>query len=117
MDEYRGTCHCGAIAFTFAAQNIAQAMRCNCSICRRHNALLSDFTLLKSALQIHATGGALRRYKFGSKTAMHHFCNVCGVFTFVETRMTPGEYRVNLGCVDTLNLAQLDVIEYDARNL
>ena len=36
MKTYRGSCHCGAIRFTFKGPDkIESGLRCNCSICRR----------------------------------------------------------------------------------
>lgn len=117
MAAFSGRCHCGAIKFSFVANKITQAMRCNCSICRRHGAALSNFTIPASQLDIQAANGALRSYKFGTRTASHHFCNICGVFTFVETRLNPGSYRVNLGCIDDIAIETLEVIDFDASGL
>ena len=40
MNTYRGSCHCGAIRFTFKGPDkIESGLRCNCSICRRRGHL------------------------------------------------------------------------------
>ena len=37
--KYRGSCHCGAVAFEVEGE-IKSAMSCNCSICQRKGSLL-----------------------------------------------------------------------------
>ena len=117
MPRYRGSCHCGAITFAFEAEAITDAMRCNCSICRRKGAALSSFTLPREALEIAAEAGRLATYQFGTHTAKHHFCTHCGIHPFVETRLTPGHYRVNLGCLDELDSFALPVTLFDGTAL
>ncbi len=117
MLEHQGSCHCGAVVFRFNAPLITEAMLCDCSICRRRGGPLTTFTLSPDSLKIEAREGALRSYKFGTEIATHHFCDTCGIFTFVETRLTPGEYRVNLGCLDDLDQQALDIRSYDASAL
>lgn len=113
MPRYRGRCHCGAVTFAFEAEEIVDAMRCNCSICRRKGVLLSRFTLPPEALEIAAEEGRLATYRFGTHTAEHHFCTRCGIHSFVQTRLKPGHYRVNLGCLDDLDSFALPVRLFD----
>ena len=113
MPKYQGACHCRAVTFTFDAPEITTAMRCNCSICKRKASVLSDFTLAPEQLHIHAKPDAIASYEFHTHTAKHHFCKVCGIHTFVETRLNPGHFRVNLGCVDTLDTFDIDVQVFD----
>ena len=115
--HYSGSCHCGAIQFQFEGPEITAAMGCNCSICRRRNAILTEFTVAPGDITIEVDGTALSSYAFDSKVAKHHFCNVCGIFTFVETRLNPGEYRINLGCVEGVNIFKLPIEIYDGESL
>lgn len=69
------------------------------------------------AIQIEATKDVLSTYQFGTMTARHHFCKICGIHVFVETRLNPGHYRINLGCVDGLDAFRLPVVLYEGRNL
>jgi len=89
MTDYSGSCHCGAIGFTYSTQ-IAPAdwsvRACQCSFCLAHNALsTSDPTgeLRFSALD----PGNLQRYLFGLNTADFLLCRECGVYigAFIET--------------------------------
>jgi len=117
MPDYQGSCHCGGVAFDFVAEPIVIGMRCNCSICRRKGAILSNFTLVSEKLNISAADGILSTYKFGTFTAKHYFCRTCGIFTFVQTRLNPGEFRINLGCLDSLDISSLPITHFDGKVL
>ena len=115
--EYAGSCHCGAIRFAFESEPIIDGMRCNCSICRRKGAVMSSFTLPPEHLKIEDSDGLLSSYRFDDEVAGHYFCSRCGIFTFVSTRLNPGEFRVNLGCVDGVDGSTLPVTLFDGENL
>lgn len=114
---YQGRCHCGAISFEFRSAEITSAMQCNCSICRRRGALLSNFVIAPDVLTVEAEENLQGAYKFGTQTATHYFCKRCGVFTHVETRLNPGHYRVNLGCIDALPLHELNVEVFEGSRI
>ena len=60
MNTYRGSCHCGAIRFTFKGPDkIESGLRCNCSICRRKGALMSGFAVAPDEIEIEVTGDNL----------------------------------------------------------
>lgn len=117
MKTYKGSCHCGAISFTFKHDEIDGGVRCNCSICRRKGAVMSTFTLTPDELEIHAADGALGLYQFDSKVAKHYFCRTCGIYPFHETLRKPGHYRVNLGCVDEVDTNALDIDVFDGKSI
>jgi len=117
MPTHRGTCHCGAIRFSFEADKITKAIRCNCSMCQRKGSVLTAFTVPPSDMSIQAESGAQRVYQFGTMTARHHFCGTCGVHTFVETRFKPGHFRVNLGCIDGVEAFDLPETIFDGKAL
>ncbi|KIC14884.1 MULTISPECIES: GFA family protein [unclassified Leisingera] len=117
METYSGTCHCGAVRFTFRTREISSAMLCDCSICSRRGAGLTPETIPPADMHITAAPGTLKTYQFGTKTAQHHFCGTCGIHTFVETRLNPGHYRVNLGCIKGLDALRLPSEIYDGQNL
>jgi hypothetical protein len=110
---YQGQCHCGAVKFSFEHAPITEGLRCNCSICVRKGALMSNFFLSPDALTIDAAAGQIGLYQFASKVAKHHFCKTCGIYTFHETKRKPGHYRVNLGCIDVLDTLNMPVVIAD----
>jgi hypothetical protein len=76
---YKGRCHCGAVRFEVRTE-LEGLVRCTCSLCARRSAVMhyvapSDFKLICGEEQ-PAT------YRFGSRSAAHHFCKVCGIFPY-----------------------------------
>lgn len=114
---YQGSCHCGAVRFSFEAEPIAKGLRCNCSLCARKGAMMSPEPIPREQLKIEAQEGALGLYQFGQKRAKHYFCNRCGIYPFHETARKPGHFRVNLGCVDGLDPLALEADVFDGRHL
>lgn len=117
MPSIHGSCHCGAVSYRCEAPDIDRGLRCNCSICRRKGALMSEFVIPKAEMQFEIEDGALSTYRFDSGIAQHHFCNRCGIYVFHETMRQPGHYRLNLGCVDGLDSFALPVEVFDGASL
>ena len=57
----------------------------------------------------------LSSYKFGTKSAEHLFCKICGIKSYYQPRSHPGMYSVNLRCVNNPP-AISQVIEFDGVN-
>src|SRR6266568_8158184 len=62
IKTYSGSCHCGAVRFSFRSEEITTGCRCNCSFCTRKGTVMSskyiapdDFDLLegKDALSVY----------------------------------------------------------------
>jgi hypothetical protein len=115
MQTYQGSCHCGAIKFSFEAETITKGTRCNCSFCSRRGAMMH--LLPKTKFKIDAQEGALNFYQFGKKQAKHYFCKTCGIHTFSETTRRPGQYIVNLGCVEGVDTFALETTMFDGKHL
>ncbi len=116
--KYQGSCHCGAVSFAFEGPDLIESgIRCNCSICKRKGTMMSGFLLRDDELQVEIKNDSLQTYQFGSKVAKHHFCKVCGIYTFHETFRVPGSYRVNLGCIDGVDVLDLDYELFDGASL
>ena len=97
METYKGSCHCGSIAFEIKV-GVIDVCECNCSICRKKGIIHqlvddSDFNLLEGKEN-------LSLYKFGANVASHWFCRTCGIQTFGKTRRYPDIYTVNVRCLD-----------------
>ncbi|KZZ15084.1 aldehyde-activating protein [Oleiphilus sp. HI0079] len=118
MVDYQGSCHCGTVKFEFSTAEIKEGLRCNCSICRRKGAVMLPQALSSEQLKIDDIGSdALRSYKFGTEVAEHFFCEKCGIYTFHETKREPGKFRVNLGCVEGIDVFELEIKVFDGASL
>ena len=118
MKEYTGSCHCGAVRFTFTGPDtIENGLRCNCSICRRKGALISSFSLSPDEIRIDVEDDALATYTFGKQVAQHHFCRRCGIYPFHQTWRKPGHYRVNVGCIEGVDATSLPFDVFDGAAL
>ncbi len=114
---YQGSCHCGAIKFSYEGEKIEKGLNCTCSICKRKGVAMSPEVIPENNLNIDAEDHALGLYQFGAKTAKHFFCKKCGIYPFHETARAPGHYRVNLGCIDNIDALLLEVDIFDGKNL
>jgi hypothetical protein len=115
MQQYKASCHCGAIQFSFEAEPITRGVRCNCSYCSKRGTMIS--LVPGDKFKYEAQEGALGTYQWGRMQAKHHFCKRCGVSTFSETTRRPGQYIVNLGCVDGVDTFALETTVFDGKNL
>ena len=113
MPIHTGGCHCGRIRLRFDAL-VDHATECNCSICHQRGALW--FALKPEDLQVDAREGDIRSYQFGTRTAEHYFCRVCGIQPFVKPRIATHLRMVNLRCVDGIDAAALPRRLFDGRN-
>ena len=94
-----GACHCGAVQFTVTlTEGFASARRCTCSICRMRGAVAVTST--PDDFRITQGEGKLATYRFNTKTAEHHFCSICGIYTHHKRRSNPNQLGVNVACLD-----------------
>lgn len=114
MQSYKGSCHCGAIQFSFEAEPFTRGIRCNCSFCVKRGTMVHPVPAEK--FNIEATEGALGLYQWGAKSAKHYFCRNCGIHPFSEAARWPGQYMVNLGCVEGVDTFALETTMFDGRN-
>src|SRR5207253_11497387 len=85
-----GSCHCGAVQFiTELPQGLASARRCSCSICRMRSAVAVTGSI--ESFRITKGEDKLATYRFNTKTAEHHFCSICGIYTHDKRRSNPNE--------------------------
>jgi len=79
---FKDACHCGTIGIEFetATDPAATDVRaCQCSFCRKHNALAVSDPDGKITIRIRAAS-RLSRYEFGLRTATYVVCAQCGVY-------------------------------------
>jgi len=112
----KGSCHCGKVAFRLDDEP-AEAMECNCSICRRKGYLLA-FTS-PDRFHLETPREELTVYTFGKRTVRHQFCRHCGCAPFGEGTGPDGKpvVAVNLRCVDDIDLSKLNITHFDGASL
>lgn len=106
LQRWVGACHCGAVRFAIET-DFPELTTCDCSICRRKNALMVK--VHESAFTLLAGQEALASYQFHSHTAVHHFCTVCGIYPFHRKRVTPDHFGVNVFCLEGFDPAGIPV--------
>jgi hypothetical protein len=116
LRTYRGRCHCGAVRFAFTSEEITEGRRCNCSICIRKGAVMSVRYIPRADFSELEGLDALSCYHFGDAVVNHYFCRTCGIYPLHDTTVRPGEYRVNLGCIEGLDPLALPIEVFDGRS-
>ena len=108
-----GACHCGAVRFTVTlTEGFASARRCTCSICRMRGAVAVTST--PADFRITHGEDKLSTYRFNTKTAEHHFCSNCGIYTHHKRRSNAGQIGVNVACLEGVSPFDLaEVVVYD----
>jgi hypothetical protein len=94
--RHEGACHCGAVRFAITS-DFPELTICDCSICRRKNALMVK--VHESKFELLAGEDQLTEYRFHTRTASHFFCKVCGIYPFHRKRVTPDYIGVNVFCL------------------
>jgi hypothetical protein len=95
--------------------DLSYSVRCDCSMCRRHGAMM--VRCHEDELKIVAGQEALSEYRFNTNVARHHFCSICGVYTFHRMRKLPDHYGVNVGCLEEVDFAALKPILIEGSRL
>ena len=108
---HRLTCHCGAVEIEVTlSDGLNTARRCDCSFCRRRGAVAVSAPL--SGIRIVKGAENLALYQFGTMTAKHYFCRICGIYTHHQRRSNPEEYGVNAACLEGVNPRDLDPVPW-----
>ena len=106
------TCHCGAVELDVTlSDGLNTARRCDCSFCRRRGAIAATASL--DGVRIVRGADKLALYQWGTMTAKHYFCSVCGNYTHHQRRSNPDEYGVNVGALEGVNPADLTDVPWD----
>ncbi|HEY4176892.1 MAG TPA: GFA family protein [Kofleriaceae bacterium] len=116
IQKHHGGCHCGAVEYTAELDLDAEALICNCSICRRTGALMmfvgqEQFTLLKGE-------DALKDYTFNKNKIHHLFCTTCGVRSFGRGEGSKGPMiMINARCLDGVDVFTQKTKPHDGAKL
>lgn len=111
---YKGSCHCGRIAFEVDGE-LTGAMACNCSICSRKGSLM--WFVPRDQLRLLTAEEDMGTYTFNKHVIKHHFCPTCGIHPYGEG-IDPNGNRmaaVNIRCLEDLDLASVPVTNFDGR--
>lgn len=109
-----GGCHCGAVRFSVEFAAPPELLDCNCSVCAKTGFL----HLIATAEQFSLLRGAdmVSEYRFGSGTARHLFCKVCGIKSFYVPRSHPDGFSVNWRALEGVEAVTPVIRPYDGRN-
>ena len=113
---YKGSCHCGRIAFEVDAE-LNEVGECNCSLCARMGSL--HWFMPRDSLRLLTPESHLAAYTFGSGTITHYFCPTCGIHPFGEGADPAGKRMaaVNARCLEDADLGAVPVKHFDGRSL
>ncbi|MDG9666926.1 GFA family protein [Hahella sp. CR1] len=113
--NYKGSCHCGNIAFEVEGQ-LTEVLACNCSICSRKGSLL--WFVPRSQLTLTSGENAMSTYTFNTHVIQHRFCPTCGIHPFGEGTDPSGAKMaaINARCLEGVDLDALKVNHYDGRS-
>ena len=104
-ESYEGSCHCGAIGWTYRtalAPPQWPVRSCQCSFCRRHAARCTTDPAGSAEFSI-VDRDALHSYRFGLQTAEFLTCRRCGVYIGAYAAGPPGDglATLNLNALKT----------------
>lgn len=114
MATYKGSCHCGRIAFSVEGA-IDRVIDCNCSHCSRKGYLLwfqprQNLTLTSSILDATT-------YTFNTHTIKHYFCPMCGCAPFGFGSAKGLEMAaINVRCLEGIEPSTLNIVQVDGRS-
>lgn len=86
------------------------AQRCDCSFCRRRGAVAVSAPL--DGLDILKGEEHLTLYQWGTNTAKHYLCTICGIYTHHQRRSNPNEFGINAACLDGVNPRDLEPVPW-----
>ena len=106
LKTLQGSCHCGAIRFRISS-DFPELTTCDCSICKRKNALMVK--VHQDQFELLAGADSLVEYQFHTFTARHYFCRACGIYPFHRKRVTPDFFGINVFCLEGFDPAGIPV--------
>lgn len=112
MKTHIGSCHCGAVTYEVTAE-FTEALRCNCSHCKRKGFLLAFVP--SDAFQLRSGEDAQTTYHFNKNHIDHTFCKTCGVQSFSRGQDGNGNYMyaINLNCLEDFDSYALPIKDFD----
>jgi hypothetical protein len=111
---YTGLCHCGAVRFSIDT-TISELTTCNCSLCRKKNALMT--MVPERALTVIDGEAMLSLYQWNTRVAKHYFCRQCGIYVFHRKRSAPDHFGVNVFCLENFDPDSIPVQARSGANM
>ena len=113
--NYKGSCHCGRVAFEVEG-NLEGVMACNCSMCQRKGSLM--WFVPRESLRLLTPEADASTYLFNKHVIRHRFCAVCGIHPYGEATDPKGNQMaaVNVRCLEGVDIEQLPVQHFDGRS-
>jgi hypothetical protein len=114
--QYRGSCHCGKVAYQVEGE-INEALSCNCSVCSRRGSLL--WFTSRNNFQLLSGESDLTRYTFNKHLIQHLFCKHCGIQSFAFGKDPKGNEMaaINIRCLEDFEFANLPVKHFNGKAL
>lgn len=113
---YKGSCHCGKVAFAVEGE-LTGAVACNCSICSRKDSLL--WCVPRDKLRLPTSEEGIGTYTFNKHVIEHRFCQTCGIHPFGEDVDSKGNRMayINIRCLEDVELTSVPVQNFDGRSM
>jgi len=113
--DYKGSCHCGRVAFEVSGE-IGSVLSCNCSICQRRGSLL--WFVPREQLRLLTPDSNAASYTFNKHVIRHRFCPTCGMHPYGEGTDPKGRATaaINVRCIEGVDLDALTVTHFDGRS-
>ncbi len=108
-------CASGTFAFFVLSRDRVQV--CNCTMCTKKG--FEHLIKPPGDCNFITPPVTLSEYRFGTHTARHLFCPVCGICSFYVPRSNPYGFSLNLRCLDVYDspaAPQLPVDAFDGRS-
>jgi hypothetical protein len=115
MMDYKGSCHCGRVAFEVSGE-IGSVLSCNCSICQRRGSLL--WFVPREQMRLLTPDSNAATYTFNKHVIRHRFCPTCGMHPYGEGTDPKGRATaaINVRCIEGIELDALTVTHFDGRS-
>ena len=115
--KYRGSCHCGRIAFEVEG-DIGAVIECNCSICSRKGSLL--WFVPRESVRFLTPESQASEYLFNKHLIRHRFCPTCGIHPYAVGKAPQRGTEmaaINVRCLEGVDASTLEVKPFDGRSL
>lgn len=114
--KYKGSCHCGKVAYEVEIDKLEGVMECNCSMCSRKGAKMTFVPRARLALTTPESNA--KSYLFNKHVIQHRFCPECGIHAYGIGRDGQGNEMamINVRCLEGVDLDALPVQHFDGRS-